>query len=290
MSNLIKNVYFTVDEEDKRVINSDDYGKEVHPEIYHGKAVESEIKPFSFRQLGDETAASLENIDEQPEDFQEGMNVLSMEEVREEEKKIISEELNDEREKILQEARKEAEKIIDSANLSADDIKNQAFEEGKQSGLEEGRNQGLMEIEEQKEKLEEDYNLKIAEVDNMAKSLEPKYADIVAGLVEKITGVVCRDKKDIIVYLIDNALHGNLQGAEKTKNITLHISKADMGIVSAKKDDLVKGLNKDIEVDIIEDTSLEHNQCVIDFDTKVIDCSLDTQLKSLRDSLKMLAM
>ena len=26
MSNLIKNVYFTVDEEDKRVINSDDYG------------------------------------------------------------------------------------------------------------------------------------------------------------------------------------------------------------------------------------------------------------------------
>lgn len=220
MSNLIKNVYFTVDEEDKRVINSDDYGKEVHPEIYHGKAVESEIKPFSFRQLGDETAASLENIDEQPEDFQEGMNVLSMEEVREEEKKIISEELNDEREKILQEARKEAEKIIDSANLSADDIKNQAFEEGKQSGLEEGRNQGLMEIEEQKEKLEEDYNLKIAEVDNMAKSLEPKYADIVAGLVEKITGVVCRDKKDIIVYLIDNALHGNLQGAEKRR--TLH--------------------------------------------------------------------
>lgn len=63
-------------------------------------------------------------------------------------------------EKILQEARKEAEKIIDSANLSADDIKNQAFEEGKQSGLEEGRNQGLMEIEEQKEKLEEDYNFK----------------------------------------------------------------------------------------------------------------------------------
>ena len=77
---------------------------------------------------------------------------------------------------------------------------------------------------------------------------------------------------------------------EKTKNITLHISKADMGIVTAKKDDLVKGLNKDIEVDIIEDTSLEHNQCVIDFDTKVIDCSLDTQLKSLRDSLRMIAM
>lgn len=77
---------------------------------------------------------------------------------------------------------------------------------------------------------------------------------------------------------------------QKNEELTLHISKADMGIVTAKKDDLVKGLNKDIEVDIIEDTSLEHNQCVIDFDTKVIDCSLDTQLKSLRDSLKMLAM
>ena len=289
MSNLIKNVYFTVDESDKRVIDSDIHGKDVHPEIYEQQQ-DDEIKPFNFRQLSLDEETDDENVNSQIDDFNEGMNIISVDEVREEEKQKLSEELEEEKNRILSEAKEQAQLIVDEANNSAEEIKNQAFEEGKQSGLEEGRNQGLMEIEEQKEKLEEDYNLKIAEVDNMAKSLEPKYADIVAGLVEKITGVVCRDKKDIIVYLIDNALHGNLQGAEKTKNITLHISKADMGIVSAKKDDLVKGLNKDIEVDIIEDTSLEHNQCVIDFDTKVIDCSLDTQLKSLRDSLRMIAM
>lgn len=284
MSNLIKNVYFTVDEKDKRIIDSDAVGKDAYPEIYKFQNLEDDVRPFGFKQLGIEE--ETDEFQDAGAEFDEGINVISVDEVREEEKRKISEELEQEHNNILEEARIQAQEIIDNATISAEEIKNEAFEEGRNQGFEEGKKQGLAEIEERRIELEMEYNAKSAELSRMAESLEPGYAEIVAGLVEKLTGVICRDKKDIIVYLIDKALHG----IEKTKNITLHISKEDMVIVSSKKDELVKELSSETEFNIIEDASLVHNQCIIDLDSKIIDCSLDTQLDSLKEQLKMLAM
>lgn len=290
MSNLIKNVYFTVDESDKRVIDSDIHGKDVHPEIYEQQQ-DDEIKPFNFRQLSLDEETDDENVNSQIDDFNEGMNIISVDEVREEEKQKLSEELEEEKNRILSEAKEQAQLIVDEANNSAEEIKNQAFEEGKNQGLEEGRNQAFMQLEEQKNELEQEYEAKFKEVDQMAERLEPQYAELVVNLVEKLTGVVCADKKDVIIYLIDNALRTNVvNGIEKTKKITLHISKEDMGIVSAKRDELQQQVGSDKELDIIEDASLMHNQCIIDLDSKIIDCSLDAQLDNLKEQLRMLAM
>ena len=279
MSNLIKNVYFTVDESDKRVIDSDIHGKDVHPEIYEQQQ-DDEIKPFNFRQLSLDEETDDENVNSQIDDFNEGMNIIS-----------VDEELEEEKNRILSEAKEQAQLIVYEANNSAEEIKNQAFEEGKNQGLEEGRNQAFMQLEEQKNELEQEYEAKFKEVDQMAERLEPQYAELVVNLVEKLTGVVCADKKDVIIYLIDNALRTNVvNGIEKTKNITLHISKEDMGIVSAKRDELQQQVGSDKELDIIEDASLMHNQCIIDLDSKIIDCSLDAQLDNLKEQLRMLAM
>lgn len=290
MSNLIKNVYFTVDENDKRLIDSDINGKNVHPEIYQQNDDEA-VKPFSFKQLEFEEDTYHTDDEQIPDEFNEGMNIISVDEVREEEKKKIAEEMSEEKDRILEDARNQAQEILDEANSSAEYIKNQAFEEGKNQGIEEGRNQGMLELDERRNELEQEYDSKFKELDHMAESLEPRYAEIVAGLVEKLTGVVCQDKKDIIIYLIDNALHANvMNGMEKTKNVTLHISKEDMGVVSAKRDELVNEVGSGIELDIIEDMSLGHNQCIIDLDSKIIDCSLDAQLDNLKEQLRVLAM
>lgn len=194
MSNLIKNVYFTVDESDKRVIDSDIHGKDVHPEIYEQQQ-DDEIKPFNFRQLSLDEETDDENVNSQIDDFNEGMNIISVDEVREEEKQKLSEELEEEKNRILSEAKEQAQLIVDEANNSAEEIKNQAFEEGKNQGLEEGRNQAFMQLEEQKNELEQEYKAKFKEVDQMAERLEPQYAELVVNLVEKLTGVVCADKK-----------------------------------------------------------------------------------------------
>ena len=45
-------------------------------------------------------------------------------------------------------------------------------------------------------------------------------------LIQKITGVVCEDKKDVIVYLIHKALE--IKALEKTKTIILQFSKEDI--------------------------------------------------------------
>ena len=40
---------------------------------------------------------------------------------------------------------------------------------------------------------------------------------------------------------------------------------------------------------MIEDESLQAAQCIIETDSKMIDCSLDVQLKNVQEQIKMLS-
>ena len=115
-------------------------------------------------------------------------------------------------------------------------------------------------------------------------ALEPKYAELMGALIEKITGVLCEDKKDVIVYLIHQALNQ----LEKTKSVTLRVSKPDMLTVSAQKEQLRSCVSGEVDFDITEDDSLQENQCIIETDQRIIDCSLDVQLQNLKDQIRML--
>ena len=70
----------------------------------------------------------------------------------------------------------------------------------------------------------------------------------------------------------------------------LRVSKDDITEVSAKRNDFVKAVKADTEFEIMEDNSLSANQCIIETDNKIIDCSLDAQLDSLCDQIRMLAL
>ena len=68
----------------------------------------------------------------------------------------------------------------------------------------------------------------------------------------------------------------------------LRVSKADIARVSSKKATL-RMLAKEVqEFDIVEDSSLSENQCIIETDNKIIDCSLDAQLSNLEEHVKLL--
>lgn len=49
-----------------------------------------------------------------------------------------------------------------------------------------------------------------------------------------------------------------------------------------------KCVSEGVEFDITEDDSLKENQCIIETDQRIIDCSLDVQLQNLKDQIKML--
>lgn len=285
MSNLIKSVYFNnVSEGMKRVIDSDSRIEEFIPQIYSQQRSD-EFETFEFKQISLESSET-EGAESGQTGFHDGLNIVNMDNVLDEERQKLSEEASAKSEELLAQAREQADEIVAQANIMADNIRSQALEEGKNQGIEEGRIQALRMFEEEKAALQQEYETRFNELKELEKNLEPRFADIVAELIHKITGVLCEDKKDVIVHLIDNAMNN----IERTKQIVLRVSKNDMAFVSSKRSELAKKLKEDTEFEIIEDVSLSENQCIIETDNKIIDCSLDAQLDSLCEQIKMLAM
>lgn len=283
MSNVIKSVYFNVDAGEKCIIDSDSRVEQFIPEIY---AQEKQIEePFTFQPL------SLGQIGEEveTEGYQDGLSVIHMDDVLEEERQKISQELSRETEQQIQErldqANDQAEQIVTQAMDQAEEIRNQA----RIQGLEEGRQSGLVQAEqkcqEMEQSLQKEYQRKLQELEEQKRQMEPFFADLTAQLVEKITGVVCRGKKDVILHLIEGAV----RNLEKPKQITLRVSKTDMAAVSLQKVQLKECAGEISAFDIVEDPNLKANQCIIETENKIVDCSLDVQLQSLRDQLIMLA-
>ncbi len=278
LSNLIKSVYFNMEPGKVTAIDSDENVEQYIPNILELGRVE-EAKPFHFDALD----GSLPEENEEAE-FESGLSVISMDDVIGEEREKLSAQMNEERENILDEARQEAEAIVARANEQAEAIKEMARSEGKAIGMEEGRNEAGIELDQMRQGLQQEFQEKMMELEEQERNLEPAFAEIVVSLVKKLTGIVCEDKKEVILYLIGNAL----RNMEKTSKLVLRVSKKDIALVSAKKSTL-KVLAKDVmEFDILEDESLTESQCIIETDNRIIDCSLDAQMQNLEEHVKLL--
>lgn len=282
MSNLIKTAYFNVTDNEKRMIDSDSHVEEYIPGIYSQTV---QTKAMQFPDFSGEDFDGPDSQEGMEISFKEGMNVINMDDVLENERKLLSDELSIESNKILEDARAEAEQIIQAAQAEAGQIRSDAYEEGKAAGIDDGRTEAETELAEQKRLLDEQYDERFRQLDEQEKQLEPKFADIMAGLIGKVTGILCEDKKEVIIYLIDSALHG----IERTSRILLRVSREDLGNVTMHRGELSESIKSGVEFDIMEDTSLSHNQCIIETDNRIIDCSLDTQLLALGEQIKLLS-
>lgn len=279
MSNLIKSAFFNVEQEDKRIIDSDSHVEEFIPNIFSA-AIENygddENDDVSFQDGEKDIEAS----------YHDGMSVIRIDDVLEEEKQKLEEENRQKAAEILEEANEKASKIINEANENSDRIKKEAYEEGMNQGLSDGRQQAQEEADMLRKEFESECDKRMDQITQYENSLESKFADILIGLVTKITGIVCEDKKDVIIYLIDNALHN----VSKSKDITIRVSKNDIMTVESEKDKFIDGLSDDVSLDIVEDDSLSDNQCIIETESGVIDCSLDAQLDNLKEQLRLITM
>jgi flagellar assembly protein FliH len=117
------------------------------------------------------------------------------------------------------------------------------------------------------------------------KDLEPKFAEALALLVKSLTGVVAEDKHDIICYLI----HKAILNADSSKYYIIRTSKEDYESAMSKKVELETMVKEGTSIEIVLDKDLEKNQCLIETDTIIIDCSLDVQLNNLIQDIKLLS-
>ena len=188
-------------------------------------------------------------------------------------------------EQIIADAKSEADRILADSKKKSADMLEQAKEDGMSQALELAR----LQTEELEMNLTKEYEEKCrkldAEYDERIKRMEPELVDILLKIFSEVTGVLAKDKKDMILTLVDTVM----SGTDVSKNYIIKTSREDAQFLRDNKERIHGTVGRDINVEIVEDPTLKRNQCLIDTDIGIFDCSLDIQLEKLIDAIKIIA-
>jgi len=216
LSNVLKSVYFNVDAKQKHIIDSEQRMEELIPQMY--TAEESKQDSYTFQPLTAEELASG-----QAQSFQDGIPVIHMDDVREEERQKLSDEVNkqvmQEKNDILAKAEAEAEELVQHATQQAEQIKTMAHSEGFDAGKQEGLAAAEEQLQQIEEELRQSVEQELDQIRQQRQQMESFFADLTAKLVEKLTGQVCAENKEVILHLIQNA-EGTL---DRPKQVVLRV-------------------------------------------------------------------
>ena len=287
MSNLFKGAFISFDESDARIIDNNELANKKieefqEQELKRQRAMMAEDEGLSPE--GDENSDFSPGIDmEQLDQLTEDQSILG---APNEDPQFDMEAMQAEIDFKLQQASEQAEAIINDAQNQAEEIKQGAIEQGHQEGYDAGYQEGMAaveslkaDIEAQREGLEKEYQMLVDE-------LEPEMVDVLTQIYEHVLGIELRDDKGIILHL----LKSTLSRIEPGNDLIVHVSSDDYDEVMDEKEALnacVTSPNTTME--IIEDPLLKENECMIESDSGVFDCSLGVELSEISRKLKLLS-
>jgi flagellar assembly protein FliH len=212
------------------------------------------------------------------DDFVEGLQVFMVDTLP------AKEEITERSFHILEDAKNEAALILEQAKKEAQQLKNEAFTAAQKKGYEEGILQAKRELQKRNADCDEKESQRKKEYEAMMTSIEPQMVEIIAALVEKITGILVEDKNEVILYLVEKAL----KKMDKSEEYTIRVSKEDYEYISLRKNVLIEAIGREAPLNIAEDVALKKNMCLIETELRVINCSLDVQLNNLIMDLKLI--
>jgi len=287
LSNLFKGAFISFDESDARIIDNNELANKKieefqEQELKRQRAMMAEDEGFSPE--GDENSDFSPGIDmEQLDQLTEDQSILG---APNEDPQFDMEAMQAEIDFKLQQASEQAEAIINDAQNQAEEIKQGAIEQGHQEGYDAGYQEGMAaveslkaDIEAQRDGLEKEYQMLVDE-------LEPEMVDVLTQIYEHVLGIELRDDKGIILHL----LKSTLSRIEPGNDLIVHVSSDDYDEVMDEKEALnacVTSPNTTME--IIEDPLLKENECMIESDSGVFDCSLGVELSEISRKLKLLS-
>lgn len=294
MSNLIKSGFIAFSQNDKLVIDANENKiiKAIDADVEEKRAVEqtSVEEALAEALIHD---AELEGVE-----FDDG-NLLTMDTsslpllgLSEEEKQLRIDEFlqtaRAEADVIISKAHDEAEQLRAEAFDEAERIKQQAQEEGYQIGYNEAIEKASIEVAKKEEEL--DHRIQMAEQDLknreelLVKETENQMIDLLCQLIPSITGVVIDNQKDVLLYMINAAMHD----LDNSKNFVIKVSSDDYSELLERKEEIYGALNPAIDMEIFEDAKLMPMQCMIETDNGIVDVSLDVQLDNLITALRLM--
>ena len=179
----------------------------------------------------------------------------------------------------------DAARLVADARNEAEAIKNNAHEEG----FNQGRNDGLKSLDDDRAELKSRYNEEVNKLsldyEKRVKEIEPERVEVMIDVFSSLTKELSSDRRDMILQLIDKVI----SGTEASSNYIIKACKEDAEFLRGNRESILERIGRDVHLEIVEDISMKRNECLIDTDLGIYDCSLDIQLENLVKSLRILA-
>lgn len=266
-SNLYKQRYINSQEIATRVINSNQMVAEKLGELSRKMRI----------QAGEEDGFT--------EGFCSGLGAERVEAILKEPEVDYVAQAKEEAEAILADARAKADVILAGAEEEKEQILMQAKEEGRARGYEEGKAKADAKELEMRRQLQEVENSLHADYQSKLEQMEPQLMDVVAKVFEKVFHIQFGDKTEILLSLISDAV----MDIEGSKEFRIRVANVNFEFIESRKHEIEERVGDDISLEIISDSLLEENQCTIETDSGMFDCSLGVQLENLIKDLKSLS-
>ena len=172
-------------------------------------------------------------------------------------------------------------KLVNETKLKPHALHIEAIKHVKAKAQAETLNKIYEELTEKEKQLEEDYRHK-------REQMEPELVDVLVDVFDKVTHTIAEDKKDMILTLVDSVM----SQVELSHNFLIRVSKDDYQFLVDNKERitaLASASGNSANIDIFEDVTLKRNECIIETDVGIFDCSLDIQLENLIKDIKLLS-
>jgi flagellar assembly protein FliH len=271
-------------EEEKKVIDtntlSEEHIKKFLDSIIGRTEVTDEIACAKEGFVEGLSAIKVEAISEEDKPSEEDLIRQSEEQMIENNRRLM-----EQSQQIIEQAKSEVAHMMNQAKLDAEKMKIEIMQTAKQEGYEEGLKEALAEQQIKTSELNAEKNRLNEEFEQKVRDLEPSFIDLFLTFMKHFTGVLLEDKKEIIGHLIER----EFLTIENSNSYLIRVSHDDFETVHSKKDEILWKLKENTELEIVEDRLLNNGQCLIETDSRVIDCSLDVQLKNLMNDMKFLA-
>lgn len=285
MSNLLKGIHTKQTEE--RVI---DYNEVISKKIesFRSKLKTQKVEADGF--VGGLNVSVVESLigEEGTEETAE-QEVLATAEETAEENTVSEEELKTLAEDILSDANARADEILENARKEAEKIKKDAYDAAFAEADQKGYEQGSARAEAEYQTLISDANHERARMEEeytkRCDSMEKELVETLMEVFSKVTHTIAEDNKEIVLFLINRVM----SDIDATGDFLIRVSKEDYPFLLGNQGKIYCASPNDINISVLEDSSLTRNQCVIETDGGIFDCSLDIQLEQLIKNIKLLS-
>ena len=188
-------------------------------------------------------------------------------------------------ESIIEQANIESNNILYEAHNKADVIKNEAYSEGKEKGLEDARieiNNQLSKYQIEQEQLKQEIQ---QQYDDLKSKMEPELIRVITDVFKKVIPIISDNNEEIILDLINSVMHNT----DASREFVIKVSPDDYKFLINNQGKIYCAMSREVQIEIVEDLSMTKNQCIIESDVGVYNCSLDIQLNNLIKDIKLLS-